>query len=73
MNNLNPTEQRLFDQLKKLKGDSIWQIAIHNVCVGKCADTFRSLVHQLKSQTIDEPEIMEKIIGAEAMQLLMAV
>lgn len=73
MNNLNPTEQKLIDKLKELRGNSIWHIIIHNTIMTGCVNAVRVLMRELKSEGAMVPDAMRNIIGADAYELLSAI
>jgi hypothetical protein len=64
-NLLSVEEKKCYLSLEKMVGDSIWLIAIKNVCEKPDAYRFRKLVCQLKSQAADNPEVMKTILGEQ--------
>jgi hypothetical protein len=70
---LTLSEQTLFEKLQKVDSDSVWGMAIKNVCENANVLKFRKLVCQLLSQTHDEPYVMENILGSEAYQALITL
>ncbi len=60
---LTPPEKQVFEQLRQLQHNSIWGIAISNVCEVPDVTRFRELIKSLKSQYNDNPEVMTSILG----------
>lgn len=67
---LTPQEQRLHEILSQTLTDNHWGEAIRRVVETGSVTRFRELIKDLKSQGEDGPEVMEAIIGSEAMKLL---
>ena len=72
LNELSAPEQKAFEQLKELQIDSVWGLAIKNVCEKPGVMRFRRLICELKSQAHDCEEVMKSILGHayEAVMLL---
>lgn len=60
-------KNRLLQILKQLGGSSVWNFAIREALEKGKED---QLIKQLKSQAIDSPGTMTRIIGGEALQIL---
>lgn len=60
---LSEREIKVFEQLSTLNSNSLWGLAITNVCADPDTYRFRDLVCQLKSQGNDNEEVMRCILG----------
>ena len=60
---MSNAEKSAFEMLKQVDHDSLWNIAISNVCKDPSVMKFRRLVCDLKSQGNDNPDVMKKILG----------
>lgn len=63
MQQLSQPENEALEQLKQVKTESIWGIAISNVIKSDEPQRFRYLICELKSQAADCPETMKNILG----------
>lgn len=62
-NKLSKSEQKLFKALRKVKHDSLWNVAINTVVESNDPDKLRELVVQLQFQNKDNPPSMKIILG----------
>lgn len=69
---LTPPEKQVFSSLRNLRHDSIWGIAISNVCEVPDAARFRELIRSLKSQAADDEGTMRAILG-DKLELIKAL
>ena len=67
---LNEKEKELVKELKKVRGDSMWAIAIRDVLQEGINWKIRRLIADLKSQRADNIDLMRRIIGQDANDLL---
>ena len=67
---LNPIEQKLHDSLLTVSSESFWGIAIRDSFIDYTDTKFRELVCELLSQMHDSPDVMYRILGKEAYDLL---
>ena len=67
---LNEKEKELIKELKEVRGDSIWAIAIRDVLQEGINWKIRRLIADLKSQRADNIDLMRRIIGQDANDLL---
>lgn len=67
-------ENRLFKALSRNQSESIWGYAIREVCKDVRHNgnlpRFRKLIESLKSQANDNSQLMELIIGSEAVRMI---
>lgn len=63
MHALSESERKTLDELKNVKPQTIWGIAISNVVKDLDPYKFRYLICELKSQAADAPHCMKEILG----------
>ena len=67
---LNEKEKELVKELKEVRGDGMWAIAIRSVLNEGVNWKIRRLIAELKSQRADNIDLMRRIIGQNANDLL---
>ena len=67
---LNEKEKELVKELKKVRGDSMWAIAIRYVLQEGINWKIRILIADIKSQRAYNIDLMRRIIGQDANDLL---
>ncbi len=60
---LSDREKKVFESLKKISRDSLWNDAIQVVVSSGDTERFRKLIIQLQSQAADNREVMRRILG----------
>lgn len=70
---LSLKEQALHDALLRVESTSYWGIAIRDSFIDYSVMKFRELVAELLSQSDDSPDVMYRILGKEAYDLLIAL
>jgi hypothetical protein len=64
-NKLSASERKAYYRLYKVKGESVWAIAIHNATRHVNAEGFKHLLYQIHSEGNMQPKAMISIIGEE--------
>jgi hypothetical protein len=67
---LSDQEHKAHQVLSKTNPDTLWGTAIHQVLATGSRRIFRKLIRELKSQMKDCPEIFEKIVSKEGVEIL---
>lgn len=65
--------QKIVELLKAVDPNTIWGHSIHKVVHLENAEKVVDLVIELRSQSRDNPPVMEKILGAECFAEIMSI